>query len=70
MTYLIASFVGTGPSEGEYLVNRAKYEDELVEGEEGWRVVNRTLVTMVCCLFRKTMGVGVKDESNGFANRN
>ncbi|KAK0513784.1 hypothetical protein JMJ35_003506 [Cladonia borealis] len=47
-TYLIASFVGTGPSNaGEYLVNRAKYEDELVEGEGGWRVVNRTLVYMV-----------------------
>ena len=48
---------------GEYLVNRAKYEDELVEGEGGWRVVNRTLVYMVCWSF-----IPGGDEWN-FANR-
>ena len=54
MTYLIASFLGIGEgNEGEVLLNRARYEDELVEveGGEGWRVRNRTLVYMVCCSF-------------------
>ena len=52
MTYLIASFVGTGPRAGEVLLNRAKYLDELVETGVGWRVVNRTLVYMVCWSFQ------------------
>ena len=71
VTYLIASFVGTGGAiEGEYLVNRAQYLDELVETGEGWRVVNRTLVYMVCGSFLSSEGgMFGRDVWNGFANR-
>ena len=47
ITYLTATFVGTGPKAGTELVNHGKYLDMLVYTPERWRVTNRTLVFMV-----------------------
>jgi hypothetical protein len=48
ITYLTATFVGTGPKAGRGLVVHAQYLDMLVYLEDvGWRVTNRTLAIMV-----------------------
>ena len=48
ITYLTATFVGTGPKAGRGVVVHAQYLDMLVYLEDvGWRVSNRTLAIMV-----------------------